>query len=288
MARLDWAPRRLARGHLRDRANVLFGCAAAAADQIEPAVTHEFLELPGQRCRCLEVAALFIRQARVRVAGDAAGRETRECAHVVRHEFGTRAAIEAHGEQMQVFERSPQRLDVLPGEHRAHRFDRRRDHHRNHVADFPRQAIDGQRGGLDVARVLASFKKQQIRAAVDQAARLLVVSVAQFAEADAASDADGLGRWPHRAGHKSRFRGGREFVGRAARELRRRSAQFVGARRLIVFAEHDRGATERIGLDNVRAGFQVFAMDSRDHVRPARGQKLEAAFEFRSAEIGRR
>ena len=62
-------------------------------------MTHEFFELPGQRGGRLEVEALLIRQAGVRIARDAAGRETRERAHVIGHEFGAGAAVEAHGEQ---------------------------------------------------------------------------------------------------------------------------------------------------------------------------------------------
>src|SRR5258707_7873630 len=47
-------------GHLCKGANVLLGGAAAAADEIQPAVIDEFLELGGQRGWRLEILALFV------------------------------------------------------------------------------------------------------------------------------------------------------------------------------------------------------------------------------------
>ncbi len=48
------------------------------------------------------------------------------------------------------------------------------------VADLARKLLDRQHARLDVARVLASFEQQDIGAAVNQAARLLVIGIAQF------------------------------------------------------------------------------------------------------------
>ena len=55
-----------------------------------------------------------------------------------------------------------------------------------------------------------------------------------------------------------------------------------------VFSEHERSATKGIRFDDVRTGFQVFAMDSQHHVGPRDHQIFVAAFQVRSAEIGRR
>ena len=69
-----------------------------------------------------------------------------------------------------MIERSPQRLDVLSGEHRAHGLDGHGDHQRNGLADFAAEFLDRENAGLDVARVLAGFEQQQIRAAFDEPA----------------------------------------------------------------------------------------------------------------------
>jgi hypothetical protein len=52
--------RLLAFHHLRDGRDVLIGGAAAAADDIEPAVAREAVELLGQRFGRLQIESVFI------------------------------------------------------------------------------------------------------------------------------------------------------------------------------------------------------------------------------------
>ncbi len=74
-------------------------------------------------------------------------------------------------------------------------------------------------------------------------------------------------------------------VRRAPRKLRRRAIQFVRASFQSVFGQHNGRAAKRVRLDDVRAGFEVRAMNSAHHVGPARHQILVAAFQLRPAEI---
>ena len=160
---------------------MLLGGSAAAADDIEPAAIDEALELLGEGRRSFLIASLLVRQAGVRIAGDEAVRQRLQRADVVGHELGAGGAVQAQRKHVDVIERGPQRLDVLPGEHRAHGLDGHGDHHRNRLAEFAAQIVDGQHAGLDVARVLAGFEQQQVGAAFDQPARLLVESCCEAA-----------------------------------------------------------------------------------------------------------
>src|SRR6266478_6088812 len=115
--------RLFALGHLRQGANMLLGGAAAAADEIQPAVIDEFLELGGQRGWRLEVLALFVGQPGVGIAGDEFAGELAQRANVVGHEFRASGAVHAEGQRLGEAQRSPHGFDSLSGEHGAHRLD---------------------------------------------------------------------------------------------------------------------------------------------------------------------
>ena len=96
---------------------------------------------------------------------------------------------------------------------------------------------DGKERGLGVQRVEDRFEQQEIGAAFDEAARLLVVHFAQFVEGDAARGGavhilrhrrGAIGR-PHRSRDEPVFAGMRGFVlvGHRAGDFRARDVQFV-------------------------------------------------------------
>ncbi len=102
-------------GHLRERADVLLGGAAAAADDIEPAVVDEFLELCGERGRCLSVFAGFrIGQARIGIARNKFAGKLAERSKVIGHELGPSGAVHAKGEGFCEAQRRPHRFNRLP------------------------------------------------------------------------------------------------------------------------------------------------------------------------------
>ncbi len=66
-----------------------------------------------------------------------------------------------------MIERRPESFDGLAGEHGAHGLDGDRNHQRDWLAEIVAQLLNGEDAGFDVARVLTSFKKEDVRAAFD-------------------------------------------------------------------------------------------------------------------------
>ncbi len=273
-------PRALAVRHLRDGPDVRVGRAAAAAHHVEPPVLDEPFELRRERSGRLEILAILIGQPRVGIARDAHRDHLTDGAYVVRHELRPGSAVEANGKQVRMRHRSAERVRRLPREHGAHSLDGGRDHGGDGPAQLAPQPFDCQQRGLDIARVLAGFDQQDVRAARDQGAGLLVEVLDQLRKRDAAGNRDGLGGWPHGPGDEPR-----EFVRRLPRQLRRGEIQFVSIVREAILGEHQSGAAKSIGLDHIRPSFQVSAMDAEHHIRPGAHEVFIAPFERRPAEV---
>ena len=80
MSGIRGTPGRLFLDHLCDRANVFFGGAAAAADDVQPAAIDETFELLRERRGGFLVEAFFIGEAGIGVAGhEAAGERMQGC-----------------------------------------------------------------------------------------------------------------------------------------------------------------------------------------------------------------
>ena len=152
--------RLLAFDHLRDGADVLFGGAAAAAHDVQPAVVDKFLELRRESARRFEVLSFFIRQTRVGIARDIRPAELAQGTNVIGHELRTGGAVHTKRQGLGMAQGGPHGFDRLASEHGAHRLDGDRDDHRNLSADFARQPLNGEKRGFDVARVLAGFNEQ--------------------------------------------------------------------------------------------------------------------------------
>ena len=87
---------------------------------------------------------------------------------------------------------------------------------------------------------------------------------------------------PMRPGHEARAvgRACRPFVGRRPRQPRAFDVQLVGERLEPVVGLRDRGAAERVGLDDVGAGRQVLAVDAADDVGPRQDEHVAVALEL--------
>ena len=278
-------PRLLALDHLRDGADVLGRGPAAAADEIEPTVANKALERGGQRRRRFQIEPVLVGQARVGIAGHPRSRHLVDGANVVGHKLGPRGAVEADREQVDMLEGCDQRVGSLPGQHRPHRLDRPRHHHRPLEGEFVESRVNADQSRLDVARVLAGFEQQQVNPAFQQPARLLVEVANQFIEGDAARDRNRLRRRAQRAGHETRARGRRALGGDVTSQLRRFAIDFVSAVFEAVLGEHDLGPAERVRFNDVRARVQVPGMDVANHIRAREHEVLVAAFEVSPAEI---
>ena len=90
-----------------------------------------------------------------------------------------------------------------------------------------------------------------------------------FGRADAASDIAGLvGILPGEL-----FRG-------PFRNFRRRLVHFVSQIAQLEFRQRNRVGVEGIGLDNVRAGFEILAVDALDHLRLREHQNVVGVLEI--------
>ena len=261
MSGIRRTPGRLVLDHLRDRANVLFGGATAAANDVEPAAIDKALELLRERSGRFLVEAFFIGQASVGIARDETAGERLQGANMIGHEFRARGAIEAERNQIHMVERRPQRLDALTGKHGSHRFDGDGNHGWNGLAEFLTQLLNGEEAGLDVASVLAGFQKKEVRAAFDEAARLFAIIILKLFKINAAGDADGFCGGTHGTGHEPRLCGRGELVSGLARQFSSDAAEFAGTRAEAVFRQYHRGAAEGVCFDDVRAGLEIFPVD---------------------------
>ena len=138
------------------------------------------------------------------------------------------------------------------------------------ASKYSSMAIAKRRFG--VQRVEDRLDQQEIGAAFDEAARLLVVDLAQFVERDAARRGaidvlrhrgGAVGR-PHRSGDEAMRAGmrGFEFVGDLPRDFRARDVEFVDVIFEAVIQRGNRVRVERVGLDDVGAGFEILRVES--------------------------
>src|SRR6266481_3241790 len=248
-------------GHLCKGADVLLGGAAAAADEIEPAVIDKFLELGSERCWRLEVLAFFVGQPGVGIAGDTFAGELAERANVIGHEFRAGSAVHAEGERLGEAQRSPHGFDGLSGEHGAHGLDGDGDDEGNGCADFAGKFLDGQQSGFDV------------------------VGFAELLEGDTAGDGDGLGGGAHGAGDKARLGGRGEFVGGLASEFGGAAVEEMRVGGEPVLGENNGGTAKAVCFNDVGAGREIFAVDVEDDVWARAHEIFVTAFERGAAEI---
>ena len=254
--------------------------AAAAADDVEPAVIDEALELGGERLRGFVIEAGFrIGKASVGIAGEAGGCEFMKRADVIGHELGTGGAVEADREEFGVGDGGVEGVGCLAAEHGAGSFDSAGDHDGDDVTEFFAKAVDGEQAGFDVASVLAGFEKKDVRTAREQRFGLVVVISDELRESDAAGDGDGFGGGAHGAGDEARAGGGRKFVGGLAGELGGGEVQLVRFVFEGIFGEDDFGAAEAVGFDDIGTGLEIGAVNVENDIRAGEDEIFVAAFE---------
>ena len=121
---------------------------------------------------------------------------------------------------------------------------------------------------LEAARIEAGFDQQIVGAAFDQAFGLQVVIGAQLGEGGGAGDVEILVGGSHGTGDEARLGGRGILVRDLARQFRGGEVELVRAVFQLVVGEGDSRAPEGVGLNDVRAGFQILAMDILDDVGP--------------------
>jgi hypothetical protein len=281
-------PRRQAFDALRNLRDVIRRRAAAAADDVDEPAGGEFTKVPAGVARPLVVLAEGVGQAGVRIAADMAAGDSRQLGEVGTHVARAQRAVDAHAERPGVGDRHPERIDGLPRERPAAAIgDRRRDHQRQADTLLLEHLFDGDDAGFRVQRVDDGFEEQQIAAAVDQPARLILVGLAQLVEGhrperrivDIGGDRqDPVGR-PHRSGGEARAirRARGPFLARRLRQPGTLEVQLVDQPLEAVVGLRDRRAAEGVGLDDVAAGLEILAMDRGDDVGTREHQQIVVA-----------
>ncbi len=200
------------------------------------------------------------------------------------HLLGAERAIEADRHRRGVTDRIPEGFRRLARQHAAGAVrDGAGDHHRYAQAPRVEQLLDGVDRRLGVERVEDGLQEQQVGAAVEQSARLLLIGDAQAVERGGAEAgiAD-VGRY--RGGPVGRPDGARDETRpavllarrqrRLARELRAREVELIGDVFHAIVGLGDRGRREGVGRHDVGAGPQIGEMDVADRVRPGEVQQV--------------
>ena len=277
---------------------------AAAADDVDEAAGDERLQQLARLVGLLVVLPERVRQPGVRVAEHVALGEPRELFEVRAHLARAERAVHADGQRPGVTDRGVERVDHLARQRAAAEIgDRHRDEDRQAHALLLEHVLDRDDAGLGVERVEDRLEQQEIGAAVDEAARLILVGGARLVEGHPAERRIvDLGRDRQRpvhrtkgAGHESRPVGRLRvpLVDRLARQARAFDVQLVGKRLEGVVGLRDGGAREGVRLDDVGAGGQILAVNGADDVRPRQdedvavpAQVLGVVLEALAAEVG--
>ena len=255
--------------------------AAAASDDRHAVALDELAERRGERRGLLGEDRLAVgaldREAGVRDAGDRHGAELAEEADRVAHVVRTRGAVQADGVDLERLERRERRVDVGAQEHLAAVGQQRdRDLDRHRAPDRPERLARAEDRGLGLEDVLDRLDDDQVHAAEEQAAGLLLEDLDELAER-------------HRA--QRRVVGGGQEAGRAHRPgdeaLVAAADRVAGDLRgdLVdlerVLAETPLVELEAAGLEGVRlhdlgAGGGHGVVHARDDVGAVEDQRLVA------------
>ena len=156
-------------------------------------------------------------------------------------------------------------------------------------ADFAAEILNREDAGFDVARVLAGFEEKQVGAAFDEAAGLFEIIFVKLIEnvtPPVTLMAFVVG--PIEPATKRGFEPFENWSHRLRRQFRGAAADLSGAIAESILGENEGRAAERICLDDVGAGFEVFAMNSENHIGSRDVEVFVAAFEMRRPRNPRR
>ena len=284
----DRYARRDAFNMFRDMRDVLRRGAAAAADQIHQPRVRELLDDAGGVLRVFVVLAEGIRQAGVRVAGDVAVGEARQLLDVRAHFLAAERAVQADGQRPGVAHRVPEGFGDLTRQGAAGGVgDRAGQNHRPALAAFLEQGFHREDRGLGVERVEDRFDHEQVHAAVGESACLFEVGVDQFLVGNVAlagivhvrADAGGAVGRAQRAGDEARALRRARGIRRLACDARGGHVDFVGQRFHAVVGLGNLLCVEGVGLDDVAAGREIFAVNLANDVRLRDRQQIVVALD---------
>ena len=264
--------------------------AAATADDVEEAAARPLFDVAGHVLRRVVVAGLGQRigQTRVGVRAHVAVGDARHLLHVLTQLFRTQRAVQTDGDGVGMRQRVVERFGDLTCKRSARGIgDGAGDHDGQRRAALGEHRLHREDGSLGIQCVEDGLDEDGVGAAVHQAARRLGIVGHQLVEADVARrrvvhvgrDGRGLvGRAEH-AGDEARLVRCGEFIASLARQFCPGFVEFVVERFHAVRFQRGRVRAEGVGLDDVRARRQIFAMDGLDDFRLGDHQQVVVAFE---------
>ena len=264
---------------LVDRADVVGGGAAAAADDADAVALDELAEGGGQRLGLLREDRLAVGalegEARVRDAVHRQWGGLAQEANRVAHVLGTGRAVEPDHLDVERGERREDGLDVGAEQHLAAlRQQRDRCLDRQGAAGELERLASAEDRGLHLEDVLGRLDDDQVRAALDQAPGLLGEDLDQLLERDVSEGrvvARGQeARWPDRAGDEA------IAAGRLARDLRSLGVDLERVLAQAPLVELQTAALEGVGLDDLGARIEHRGVDTLDHVGAVEHERLVA------------
>ena len=265
----------------RDGADVLRRGAAAAADDVDEPVLRHPPEGGGRLFGRLVVGAHLVGQAGVGVAADGAAGPGSHVRDERGQFFRAQRAVEPEAQRPGVLHRPVERLQRLSGQGPSAAVAGRHGDQQRERSSL-RNAADGVDGGLGVERVEAGLQQQRVHAAFQQPADLLRVGFGHLVEGirpegrvrKVLRQGQGLAGGADRAGHPDRPAGG---VGFEPGQPGARPGEFARLRGAVVFRLGNAVGAEGVGRNDVRAGFDVGAVDVPDGLGTGQVERLAVA-----------
>ena len=193
--------------------------------------------------------------------------------------------VQPQGKNIGMRHRSQKGLHRLAGKRTSALVRHRNRQHERHSASG---GLHGRfrriNSGLGIQRVENSFDEQGIHTAFEQGFHLFPIGSHQFVESQGAvcrivhigtHRAGFVGR-SHRTGHETRFFGieGRELIRKLAGYPASRQIDFTTIVLHVVIRHRYSLRTERIRLDNVRPGREIFTVDIPNHIGTRQRQQI--------------
>ena len=272
---------------LREMADELRRGAAAAADDVHPAVGRERADRLREVDRVRLEAAETVRHAGVGIAADVAAGAFVDDLDKGPDLRRSERAVEPHAEHREMLNRGEKGFQRLPRERAAPLEDRAGDHHRHFDRPLVEDLADREQAGLHIERVERRLRQQQVDAAVEQSANLLGVRGDHLIEIDGAMPRliriEGklhLCR-PNRPGDEPRLVGGLlgELHRRPLGQLRPGAVDLPHTLPQPELLQRDGVGVEGVGLDDVRSGFEVLPVDRLDNVGPRQAEDIGGVLE---------
>ncbi len=266
------------------------GGTAAAADQVQQAIFGEASQGTGHVLRRFVVLAEGIGQAGIGVCADITAGDLCKGFHVRAHGIGTQRAVQSDRQRSCMRQRGMEGFRCLPGQGASGCVgDGAGDHHRQARATRIKSLFQRIQRRLGVERVEDGLDHEGVGTAVDQALDRFAVGVAQLVEAgvaeariiDVGTDRGGAAGGADHPDHEAGLarRGRSHCITAGSRNCGTGLVQFVHQVFEVVVGLADRRGVEGVGLDQIRARFQVGGVDVGDDLRPGQQQQIVVALQ---------